>query len=200
LSQGSLELPIRLVPLNEWQSNLALAVMGFAVMGTVPLIVALKENGGLVAYALPALFAASIVACLVGAWQRSRRSSPWFHIEITQEAVAVASGFRRRSYKWVELRQFTVVERPEGESGLGYYVVASIDGKKLGCRRPIDIRAANYIADDAGSGARQLADWLNALRQQALNPGGTTLSHVTLPPHLHNHPLMCHDSGKAWMT
>jgi hypothetical protein len=184
-----MELPIRLVPLNEWQFNLALAVMGFMVVGAIPLIVAIKGDEGWGAYVLAGFFAASIVACLVGAWQRSRRNSPWFHIEITPEAIAVASGFRRRSYRWADLRQFTVVERPEGENGFGYYVVASIDDNLK--RRPIDIRAADYIADDAGSGARQLADWLDALRRQARNPGGTTLSRITPPPHLHNHPLMC---------
>jgi hypothetical protein len=186
-----MELPIRLVPLNEWQSNLALAVMGFLVVGAIPLIGAIRGDEGWGAFALAAFFAVSIVACLLGGWQRSRRYSPWFHIEITPEAIAVASGFRRRSYRWVDLQQFTVVERPEGESGFGYYVVASIDDKKLRRRGSIDIRAANYIADDGGAGARQLADWLNALRRQALNPGGTALSRVTPPPHLHNHPLMC---------
>jgi hypothetical protein len=191
LSQGSLELPIRLVPLNEWQSNLALAVMGFLVVGTIPLILAVKGEGDWVGYALPGYFSIAIVACLVGAWQRSRRNSPWFHLEITPQAVAVASGFRRRSCKWTQLSPFIVAERPEGESSVGYYVVASIDDQKRGSHRRIDFRAANYIADDAGSGARQLADWLNALRQQALDHGGTTLDRVTPPAHLHNHPLVC---------
>ena len=195
LNQGSMELPIRLVPRNWVPTGMAFYLLTAVVFGSVALTMlktgsSSDEASGILA----AILLAGIILAVL-AWQRSRAGSPYYHIQLTPQSIEERAGFLSREFLWSEITPFNVTMLYSGgESEVGtemYFVTTSSISDVKG--RAMMIKPGDYLTKDGRAGAQQLADWLNVLRAQAMNdPSGAILQHVTLPRGLWNKPLKLH--------
>jgi hypothetical protein len=177
LSRTPIYLPVRIVPARRAQYFLiALQVLGLGILGYT---IARQFTGDWQVRATQSpiifgLFTAflvlavlAVLSTLAAALLRLVPESPYFHVALTWESIAVRSVFRTRRFAWSELGRFTVVTAPnDNEINL---IVAAAPGDEAGIRSDKDRyrRARFRLRSDPycnPTDAELLARWLNEIR------------------------------------
>ncbi len=119
--------------------------------------------------------------------------SPYYHVEIAPDGIAVRKAWKIRRFGWPELSPFDVavkVRRTKGGKITTYWVVASRPGDAAGAatdserynRSILQIDAGEYGAGAADMAAAVLVDWLNTLQADAVGHPGRLPGETAVPP------------------
>ena len=194
-------LPLRLVPSRQQQTT---GLVVFVVMLALALFWIAADSGviegGQEGYATypgiepswreqyhPMLglpFALLGLCGIVVSLVRMRPSSPLYHLQIAPTALIVRTMRQRQVFPWLELPELATdqlkwLSRSSRSFNMIHFVVARhAPAGEGGIRREavlLRIPVAQYTAEDSEESARELAAWLNGLRERArtgtLKPG-----------------------------
>jgi hypothetical protein len=201
----SLKLPIRLVP-RKGKSLYMLFFMifwtGFSVFWVVMASSMLwgdapvEGAGWGFKYLFPAFGIPFVVIGVLGlskAVLQLLPSSPAFHVEIAADGILVRAGWKVRRFDWASLSAFDValkVIQDEGTKTKTYWIVAlrAEDAQYLADEKEryrcsvLKINAGEYGSDGDGMAASELAEWLNQLRQDAIDRRLKPGQEIAIPP------------------
>ncbi len=201
MAQVKVRLPLRLVPSRRQQAT---ALIVFVIMLALALFWIAADSGvmagnqeGYATYpglepswreqyhpmlGLP--FALLGLCGIVVSLVRMRPSSPLYHLQISPTALIARTMRQRQVFPWRELPELATdrlewVSRSSGSFNMIHFVVARhAPAGEGGIRREavlLRIPVAQYTAEDSEESARELAAWLNGLRERArdgtLQPG-----------------------------
>ena len=133
------------------------------------------------------------VVGLTGAVLKLLPLSPYYHVELRPDGIGTRKLFQRRFFAWGALSPFDIamkVRRTKGGKVTTYWIVALnaadapylADEKQRYNRSVLQINTGEYVNMDVENAATVLADWLNGLRQAALDRPGRAPATTAMPP------------------
>jgi hypothetical protein len=206
MEQTALRLPIRLLPRKREQIIPMVffgIFLGFAIFWTVMATVMISRANfseeDAPEFLLGRLFPFfGLPFLLVGAGGigrsilKMRPGSPYYHIEVNADGLMIRSLLKQRRYAWRELPPFDTLKVRRSHKGgvtiLWYTVAMQSLPPKPGMppgstyqREVLRILADEYGASDGEKDAKDLAGWLNGLRQLAVDNRLTANAQVGVP-------------------
>jgi len=119
--------------------------------------------------------------------------SPYFHVDISSQGLAVRRAWKIRQFAWSEISPFAVSVKTRSTKGgrvTTYWVVAlrardenhlAVESERYS-RSVLQIDAGQYGSGKAENAAPVLVDWLNGIRAEAIERPGRANSPVAVPP------------------
>jgi hypothetical protein len=169
LSQDSIELPVRLLPLELARPSLVPWLLAIGLLGAIGLA-ALNSYGFTEATVMPLA-----ITCVVGGvllldtWLRSHSGARRLHIELTPNTFEERAGHTSRRFRWLEIKPFAVTAI-YSEGGHQYFVTTSTIASEQ--QESVMIDPAVFLEDDPQRSAERLVRWIALCDAACWTSGG----------------------------
>lgn len=222
MDQSQVQLPIRLIPHKGGQVGqllLGVFMIGFSIFWMAgafgvfdfdygfirPLTWAVIQERPMALFGL--LVTAAGLYGLVRAILRMLPDSPYDHILILSEGLVIRRFFSQRKFAWRDLPPFTTIEvvKSGKHKTIRHYTVA-VQGEAPPADAPhgasyghevVRIYAQEYGRRKSQVDADALTDWLNALRDQALNKSLGANDIIDIPEPFQTTVMSVSNTGNA---
>jgi hypothetical protein len=204
MDETTVRLPIRLVPRKSGQMlkfifslfGLVFALFWISQAWDMTSFVRAKDASftgwGWFFPAVGLFIAASSFLAVIGTAAKLLPGSPFFHLALSVNGLALCSGLKMRRIDWADLSPFGVSVRTlhDDDTKKQHYWVVALRAKEADRlsnerdrykRAVVRIDAGEYGEGNGGAASVVLADWLNEIRDAALSRSD---SEFTVPPEL----------------